>query len=698
MKSLKFLYLVSFFILSLFSSALLADKDQPISQLLAENLPARTGSQLITADSVVKIPIKYDPATIQWLDANRLVYGVPQITDSTTSEIGILNLSSKASQTIGPGIMPKASPNGLYIAYVKETHSQKQLYLFDITVAKERQLVPIKGGLTGGAGYNYDYAWSPNSKKIVLAYQPMTDFLGPSNLKINNAKTSAVTQETVEAKPPETSLILINLAKHKNEILTKIDAKIRYLSWFPDSKKVLFLKQREALSYHQTEDETLISSLDIYTHQIHAEAKIPGLQQLLFPVLSPSGKKVAYLYDGNNPLFGATTNLWTLVLSSKNKNGHPAMKPLTSELKLFNPAWLPDGSKIYALRYYGPYHQIYSIGIKDLKTQQITHGSESIDSFSFSPEGKKMAWVGLDAHGNYLIRTANVDGNNTQDLKIFPLAPNNTALSEVREMEWKTADYPYPIRGLLVLPLNYQPGKKYPLVTDIHGGGLGAYLDLSGGFWVSSPLEWQLWAAKGYMVFVPDMRSSGSYGSLAITKNEYQEHDTINKDSLDVIAGIDSLINKKMVDPKKIAVIGHSAGGRRVNWLAVTSHQFAALVSKEGWADEWLLTGINPIKRIIDAYGGTPVEVPQNYQKNSALFHAKGASTPILFLMSSPEKGADKYGGILWLYNAIKAQGVNTQYVQYPDEGHVLERPANRKDALERVIEWVDVHLLVKRN
>lgn len=85
--------------------------------------------------------------------------------------------------------------------------------------------------------------------------------------------------------------------------------------------------------------------------------------------------------------------------------------------------------------------------------------------------------------------------------------------------------------------------------------------------------------------------------------------------------------------------------------------------------------------------------MPENYQKNSPIFHASGASTPTLFLMGNAELGsADRNGSVKWLYNALKEQGVPTQYVQYPDEGHVFMRDANLRDAFNRAEAWFKKH------
>lgn len=93
-------------------------------------------------------------------------------------------------------------------------------------------------------------------------------------------------------------------------------------------------------------------------------------------------------------------------------------------------------------------------------------------------------------------------------------------------------------------------------------------------------------------------------------------------------------------------------------------------------------------------FGGAPWEVPQNYFKNSALVYCNGATTPTLFLMGNPELGgADPYNTVYMLYNAIKAQGVDSEYIKYPDEGHVFAKSVNQKDALEQTINWIDRHM-----
>ncbi len=245
------------------------------------------------------------------------------------------------------------------------------------------------------------------------------------------------------------------------------------------------------------------------------------------------------------------------------------------------------------------------------------------------------------------------------------------------------------MRGLLVLPLHYKEGEKYPLIIDIHGGDSGANIILAGGILTSSPLEWQLWAAKGYAVFVPEFRSSATFGYLAILRDQLQAHDIINCDIIDVMAGLDELVRHGIVDNNRVAVIGHSAGGRRANWLTVSTKRFRVVISKEGWADERAVAMKNPL--VSKQFGGSPLEVPENYLRNSPLFHSKDASTPTLFLMGNPNLGGvDEDKTVQQLYETLKKQGVKTEYIEYLDEGHTFGLPKNRQDALKRTIEWID--------
>ena len=497
----------------------------------------------------------------------------------------------------------------------------------------------------------------------------------------------------MEKKPQlESTIDIIDIKTAHTQKIASFDASIRCLSWFPNGEELLFMKERVGYYYNEEEDYEWILSLNIKDGRIRTLAEFDGLQQFLNPTVSPDGKKVAILYDADHPMF---TYMLSIGIINNESSSHDITR-LTHEIKLYSLQWSHDSQRIYAKRHYGAYSQLYVIDIRTGIPSQITNAPLNIEGYALSPDGLQLAWMGQDAQGTRVIRVASNEGHNVRDLLILPGILKDMSLSEVREIDWQAPpDYPGHMRGLLFMPLNYKEGTPYPLIVDIHGGGAGASLYLLGGILMNSPLEWHMWAAKGYAVFVPEFRSSASFGSLAITRDELQKHDIVNCDIKDIEAGVASLVNQGIADSQRLAVIGHSAGGRRANWLVASTHQFKAVVSKEGWADEWILSlGMEPSKRMCQMLGGAPWEVPQNYLKNSALLHCNGATTPTLFLMGNPDLGgADPSKSVSMFYNALKSQGVETEYVQYLDEGHIFEKEKNKRDALKRAIKWIDGHI-----
>jgi dipeptidyl aminopeptidase/acylaminoacyl peptidase len=446
--------------------------------------------------------------------------------------------------------------------------------------------------------------------------------------------------------------------------------------------------------YKEESDQEQVQILRVKDGRIRTLLKIDGLQLILSPIGSPDGTLVAMAYDIDDPMYHSLTSL---VLVSNDVN--PETIRLTQDLKLLAPKWSRDGSLLYALQEHGPYTQIVAVDLKTRALIQITNGPVDIDCFDISPDGSHIAWVGKDAQSTHFIQSASNRGENVKDLAVVSDVSSEMALGEVRKIEWNVPDYPSPMSGLLILPLNYQQGVRYPLIVNVHGGGAGNVFSFAGSILSSTPLEWHLWSAKGYMVFVPEFRSSGSFGSLAFTRDEKTNFDLINCDTKDIVAGVDALVGGGFVDQRFVIAMGHSAGARRMNWISATNHHFRAVISNEGWADEWIQAmNTEPFcKRTSSSFGGAPWEVPQNYQKNSALFHCRGASTPTLFLMGNPDLGGhDPFNTVKILFNSLRDQGVETEYVKYEDEGHWLEKRENQRDALERSMRWVEKHFSVE--
>jgi dipeptidyl aminopeptidase/acylaminoacyl peptidase len=652
-----------------------------MSHPLTELLPKKNGSIRLTPDWLLSLPFNQETKpSIHWLNSNYLVFGHHAL-------IELINIETNHQEIVTDGSNPKPSLDGKWIAFTKKIEGHNQLFLIKHDKSEVKQLTKFEKGLAGYFDYHYGYAWSPCSKYIILHCQDYLPFWQRDiNIEFDDSKTSALHIDKLKVVSPRSQIILININEENPEIIATLDSSIRCLNWFPTDKKLIFMSDQIGLNYNQPNDQSWIYSLNIDNKKLEVLLEFDGLQQFLDPVISPDEKNIAFAYDAENPLFNFMTSIG-LIKTQADK----IITRLTNQLKLSFPKWSTDSEHIYALRDYGAYRQIYSINITGDKITQLTHSPLNIEDYSVSPDVAQLVWVGEDCHGKVIIRIANNKGQNVRDITIIELTPKEMALSEIREIDWVVPNHIEKMRGVLVLPLDYKPNTRYPLIVDIHGGGPGAHIYLRGGILVNTPLEWQLWAAKGYAVFIPEFRSSSSFGSLNI-KDEMLN--LVDDDISDILAGVDSLIHEGIVDSDRIAAIGHSAGARRINWLIVSTNKFKAAISKEGWADEWLMGGAEQRNLIYSIYGGHPALVPQNYQKNSSLFHVQNSKTPTLFLMGNAKMGGiDRYDTVPWLYLALKALGVESEYIQYPDEGHNFKRLANQRDALERTMAWLEKYV-----
>lgn len=637
-------------------------------------LYARAGSPM-TSDVLLQLPSIHSSKTaISWINNHKLIYVLPT-KKNEQAKLRVYDLQSNEYSDWGEGGIPKPSPDGQWIAHIKGTGEDAQLWLRNNTSGVTTQLSQISGGLSGSYKLSYDFIWLPDSKRLILTHQPYT-------------------KPWENKERPKSEIILIDIGTGKSQLLAAIDASVRYPAWLPGTDRIVFVKERGSY-YNEEEDKEWVQSLNILNYSIATLIQFNGLQQFLQPTPSPTGTSIALLYDADNPIYSFMLSIGLLSTEQTSGSQERVLNRLTNEMQLNLPSWSPEGQDIYVLRTYGAYSQLYRVNVNTGYPVQLTSEPLKIEAYALSPDGTNLAWIGEDAHGNNEVKLALSDGSHIRTLDKQSILTSDVALSEVREIEWVTRDYPVPMRGLLIKPLNYKKGKKYPLIVDIHGGDAGDSIHLIGGILVSTSLEWQFWAAKGYAVFVPDFRSSASFGALGISRDLFIDHNRLGGDLKDIESGVDYLISTGIADPSRLALIGHSAGALRTNWLAVATHRYKAIISKEGWADEWTQALHEPPnKRHYAFYGGTPWEVPENYLNNSALYHAAEADTPVLFLMGNPQiGGVDAYQTVFQLFYHLKNNGIDTQYQYYADEGHVFSKFINRKDTLERCEKWISKHL-----
>ena len=265
----------------------------------------------------------------------------------------------------------------------------------------------------------------------------------------------------------------------------------------------------------------------------------------------------------------------------------------------------------------------------------------------------------------------------------------NKKLGKQEKIKYKAKDG-LEIEGLVILPLDYKKGSKYPLITVVHGGPEAHY---DNGWLTSYSMPGQVGAANGFMVFYPNYRGSTGRGEKFAKSSQA---DPAGKEFDDVIDGIDYLIDAGMVDKSKVGVTGGSYGGYATAWMSTRhTERFAAGVMFVGISDNISKWGTSDIpeemylvhsrKRIWDDY--------EFFLKRSPIYYADQAKTPLLILAGAGDTRVDP-GQSKELYRHIKTRtDTPVRLVLYPGEGHGNRNSTARFDYNLRMLRWFNIYL-----
>lgn len=329
--------------------------------------------------------------------------------------------------------------------------------------------------------------------------------------------------------------------------------------------------------------------------------------------------------------------------------------------------WSDDSRHIYFDAQIGVNHHLCKVSIESDQLEQITKFD---GDFGFTKDKDS---------GKYLIRfsdskhpvdyySSEPENFNDRD-KWIKLTDSNPQvkdflLGKYETIRWKSTDKTT-IEGLLVKPNNFLEGRKYPLIVQIHGGPHDTY----GNYFSASWYEYvHIFAANDYIVFQPNYRGSTGYGEKF---RKDLAGDYFNQAFDDIMTGVDYLIERGIVHPDSMGIMGWSAGGDFSNWALVSTNRFKAIstgagvvnwVSFYGQVGDWML--LNEFH-----LGGTPYYNWDHYVNISPLKHIKNAQTPTLIHCGEDDRKIPRQQGDE-LYIALKKLRVPTEFIVYPNTGH----------------------------
>jgi dipeptidyl aminopeptidase/acylaminoacyl peptidase len=259
------------------------------------------------------------------------------------------------------------------------------------------------------------------------------------------------------------------------------------------------------------------------------------------------------------------------------------------------------------------------------------------------------------------------------------------ALGEQEEITWRSKDGTT-VGGVLVKPVDYRKGERYPLIVAIHGGPASAdVLGFNGGYGS------QVYAGAGYAVLRPNYRGSTNYG-------QKHRNDIVGNYFApgyeDIMTGVDHLIAQGIADPDRMGVLGWSAGGHWSNWILVHTNRFKAISSGAGTSNWISMYAQSDVQRNRQFYLGNklPYDDFDAYWTQSPLKYIKNAKTPTMIHVVEGDPRVPSPQSVE-LHMALKQLGVPTELYMYPGTTHGIPDPRNQLVKAVSEMAWMDYYV-----
>jgi len=566
------------------------------------------------------------------------------------------------------------SPDGTQIAFVTtDARDQPQVAVASVAARNVKIITTAHGPLDTPR-------WSPEGDRIAFLYSegaPKTP--GPLNPL---ALDAGVMSSTVY----EQRLASVSVHGGAATLLGPVDLNIYEFDWSPDGKRFVV-----TAAHGSGDDNWWVAELDLLDSQSGAlTTLLKPFLQMASPRWSGDGTRIAYICGimSDEGITGGDVYVINAV------GGDPVDVTPNLSASVHTISWNGSNKRIVATEFAAGEEVLALIDV-DLKMQrELWRAPEMIWANNLMGFAPGDSGISLTKNNSFsaVIRQSYTSPPEVETGPPGKWRPITSLNAAVKPLTGKAANRSWmsdgrSIQGMLVEPRVVEPGRRYPLIVEVHGGPAYAHYPIFPSRYDSFDAAL---ANQGYFVFKPNPR--GSYGqSEAFAQANVKDFGY--GDLRDILSGLDAVQKSAPIDPERIGIFGWSYGGYMTMWALTQTGRFKAAVAGAGLSDWLSYYGTNNINTwMIPYFGASVYDDPKVYERSSPITFIKNVHSPTLIV------GGDRDAEVpitqsYEYWNALRRMGVQTEFVVYAGEGHDFFRHADQIDVMTRIVNWFNTYL-----
>ncbi len=649
---------------------------------------ASAQQRAITFDDFIALKAVSDPQLSP--DGRQVAYVVatPSLQENRNlAHIWLADLQTGENRQIthgtGSDFAPRFSPDGKSIAFISTREDGAQVWVMPLGGGEGRKVT----SLPDGAG---DLYWLPDGHGFVV----MSDVKWPEQQEIDRRNddypthariwTQLLWRHWVEWREGRRQhLFRVDLATGEATDLTPVDHDVPTIatpgdgdvSLSPDGKQI-------AVAMHGDSTVADNTNVDVYLLPVAGGAMRDltaanhGADNT--PRFSPDGKWLAYL-SMERPGFESDRKRLMLIPWAGDSAAGPAVEATAGwTLSVGSITWCPNSKCVYAEVEERGDGNVYKIDVPGFRRSDAVVGKAMNGNVRVAPDGK-LVYLHQSAAQPPEVWAAGKAVSHQNDSILAGLQLN--AL-EPYGFQGALGDSVF---GWILKPPGFDATKRYPLIYLVHGGPQGAWDDSWSTRW-----SYQMFAARGYVVAAVNFHGSTGYGQKFTDAISQHWGDYPLED---LMKGLDVVARLPYVDSTRMGAAGASYGGYMIYWLAGHTDRFKVLVDHDGVFDPVSMYGSTEELWFPQwEFGGTPYDNRALYEKWSPLNFVQHWKTPMLIVHSQLDYRVDLSQGYE-AFTALKKMGVPGKFLYFPDEGHWVLKPRNRRVWWSTVRDWLDQYL-----